>query len=294
MAPIITLGRLLPTLLPTLLAVLLAASAGGCTAGPPAGPSPPRLRLEASITQYRFDEGTRNLKAGVSNDGTGDIRVTRATILWAPLAFPVVRLPEETIRPGQTAAFVITYGAPRCAGSPATAPVLVATVNGQTRRLPLHVDDPGLLVRLHAKACAEQRLATVAGVHLRVATRTEEIDGEEYLPADIVLRHRPGATGRVRIVDLSGSVLIQLLPRGGRGALPGELGPGSASTAFPVLFGSAHRCDAHALGQSSQTFLMSAFVRLGDRPPLRVVLPLSTRERDRLMGVIHRDCDGGR
>ena len=109
MAPIITLGRLLPTLLPTLLAVLLAASAGGCTAGPPAGPSPPRLRLEASITQYRFDEGTRNLKAGVSNDGTGDIRVTRATILWAPLAFPVVRLPEETIRPGQTAAFVMRW-----------------------------------------------------------------------------------------------------------------------------------------------------------------------------------------
>jgi hypothetical protein len=36
---------------------------------------------------------------------------------------------------------------------------------------------------------------------------------------------------------------------------------------------------------------MSAYVRLGDRPPLRVVLPLGTRERDRLMGVIHRDCD---
>jgi autotransporter translocation and assembly factor TamB len=261
----------------------------GCTSTPSPAPAPHPLRLEASVTQYRFDEGTRTLKAGVSNNGDGDIRVTRATIDWPALAFPTVRLPGEAIHPGQTAAFSIAFGSPRCT-APSTRPVLVATVNGSSRRLPLHVEDPGLLVRLQAKACAQQRLSRTADVRLRLATRTEQIDGEEYLPGDIVVRHRPGATGRVRIVDLSGSVLLELVPRGGRRALPGELEANRPSTAFPVLFGSAHRCDAHALGQSSQTFLVSAYVQLEHRPVQRVVLPLDTRERDRLMGVIHRDC----
>ena len=60
--------------------------------------------------------------------------------------------------------------------------------------------------------------------------------------------------------------------------------------AFPVLMGSAHRCDPHALGQSSQTFLISAYVRLGTDPVQRVVLPLSTAERNRLTGILDRDC----
>ena len=54
--------------------------------------------------------------------------------------------------------------------------------------------------------------------------------------------------------------------------------------------GSAHRCDPHALGQSSQTFLVSAYVRLEGRPTQRVVLPLSTAERGRLTAVLNRDC----
>jgi hypothetical protein len=112
----------------------------------------------------------------------------------------------------------------------------------------------------------------------------------EYLPGRLVLTHRPGATDRVRIVDLGGSVLLDLLPRDGRKALPGELAGEQRELAFPVLLGSAHRCDAHALGQSSQTFLISAYVRLGTEPTQRVILPLSTVERDRLTGLVHRDC----
>jgi len=277
-------------LLPTLLALLLTALGTGCSGGPERSPAPAPLRLDASVAQYRQDEGTRNLKAGVSNDGDQDIRVSRATIAWPALDFPVVTLPGEAIHPGQTAAFVIAFGTPRCAGRPTTDPVLVAEINGRELRLPLRVEDPGLLVRLHAKACAQQNLDRAASVRLQPATSTEQVGGEEHLPADIVVRRRPGTTERVRIVDLSGSVLIDLVPRAGRQALPGELGPQRGTLRFPVLFGSAHRCDPHALGQSSQTFLVSAYVRLGDRPPLRVVLPLAPGERDRIMGVIHRDC----
>jgi hypothetical protein len=271
-------------------AVVPLAVLAGCSAHRTPAPAAPTLRLDASVAQFRFDEGTRNLKAGVTNHSDHDIRVSRATLSWDGFAFPTVPLPGDAVHPGQTAAFTIAYGAARCGQPPRTDPVLVAVIDGRTTRLPLRVEDPGLLDRLHAKACAAQLLDRTATVHLRLATSTEELRGEEYLPGRLVIRHRPGATEPVRLVDLGGSVLLELVPRAGRGALPGELAPDAQVLAFPVLIGSVHRCDPHARGQSSQTFLISAYVRLGTDPVQRVVLPLSVAERDRLNGILDRDC----
>ena len=276
-----------------LLALLLTCvCAAGCSGhpAPRTAPSPTALRLDASVAQFRSDEGTRNLKAGVTNNSDRTIRVSQATIAWDGFAFPTVPITGGATLPGQTAAFTIAYGAARCARPPSTPPRLVAIVDGHTVRLPMRVDDPGLLDRLRAKACAQERLDATASVELRLATRTETLHGEEYLPGDLVLRRRPGASDRVRIVDLGGSVLLELVPRGGRDALPGVLEPRAGSLSFPVLIGSAHRCDGHARGQSSQTFLISAYVRQGTRPTQRVILPLATAERDRLLAVIDRDC----
>lgn len=273
-------------------ATLSLVAAAGCTAGSthtPAQPPAP-LRLDASVAQFRFDEGTHRLKAAVTNQGKQDIRVSQATIAWDGLAFPTVPITDPPVPPGLSAAFTITYGKAQCAQPPATKPVLLTVVDGRPRRVPLRVEDPGLLDRLHAKACAEQRLGRAAGVDLRLSRRTVRVAGEEYVPGAIVVRHRDGATKQVRIVDLGGSVLVDLLPRAGRRALPGTLRRDRRSLAFPVLIGSAHRCDAHALSQSSQTFLISAYLRLGDRPTQREVLPLTSAERDRITGVIHRDC----
>ena len=203
---------------------------------------PQRLRLDASVTQFRFDEGTRNLKAGVTNNGTGAVRVSQATIVWGGFAFPTIPIGGGPVPPGQTAAFTIAYGAPQCSQPPTGRPTLLAVVDGRTRRLPLRVEDPQLLVRLHAKECARERLDAAASVELRLGTRTEEVRGEEYLPGDLLLRHRPGSTARVRVVDLGGSVLIDLVPRDGRKALPGQLPsadglavvPGAAGLGAPV------------------------------------------------------------
>ncbi len=271
---------------------MVALSATGCSAdrAPASRHGAAALRLDASVAQFRFDEGTRNLKAGVTNNGDRDIRVSQATILWDGFAFPTVPIPGDAVEPGQTAAFTIRYGAPRCDRPPTARAVLVAVVDGRARRLPLRVEDPRLLVRLHATACAQQRLDEAATVTLRLGRRPVLADGEEYLPGSLVVRHRRGATDRVRVVDLGGSVLLDLVPRDGPAALPGVLRPDRAALVFPVLLGSAHRCDAHALGQSSQTFLISAYVRLDDRPTQREILPLDPGDRDRLIALVHRDC----
>lgn len=276
-----------------LVATLMSACTSGTATPPAAVPTEvPVSRLVASVTQFRSDEGTRRLKAGVTNNSGRDVRVTRATIAWPGLAFPSVRLSQDPVHPTQSAAFPIRYGTPRCTpGTTDRPPVLAAVIDGRSFRLPLRVEDPGLLVRLHTKACAQQRLARVADVRLRLATRTEEVAGEEYLPGELVLRRRADPAGGVRLVDLGGSVLIGLVPREGRRALPEVLAPGAPQAVLPVLLGSVHRCDPHSLGQSSQTFLISAYIRVGRSPTLRVVLPLSTAERARLSGVIRRDCD---
>ncbi|CAN5463460.1 hypothetical protein BH10ACT10_BH10ACT10_10510 [soil metagenome] len=270
----------------------LAACSTACT-GDPAPPVAARtsspLRLVASVAQFRFDEGTRHLKAGVTNDSDREIRVSQATIVWDGLAFPTVPVGGGAVLPGQTAAFTISYGAPQCSQPPATEPVLVAVVDGRTTRLPLTVEDPQLLVRLQAKACAAQRLDEVASVDLRLATTTEEVRGEEYLPGDLVLRRRPGSPGRVRLVDLGGSVLVELVPRSG-GTPRAALATDRLVLDYRVLLGSAHRCDPHALSQSSQTFLFSAYVRVGDDPTQRVILPVTRAQQDLLFGIIHRDC----
>src|SRR4051794_21991569 len=177
----------------------LAGSLAGCTGDPaPRSSQPtassavqvPAARLDASVTQFRFEEGTRNLKAGVTNNSGRDIRVSSATIAWAGMAFPVVRISDDLVKPGLTAAFQIAYGEPRCSAEPAERPVLVAVVDGHRRLLPLRVEDPGLLHRLRTKACAHARLAAVATVRLGFARRTVHLRGEEYLPGRVVVVRR--------------------------------------------------------------------------------------------------------
>jgi hypothetical protein len=238
------------------LAVVLTGCSGGPDGRPHTGSIVPADRLHATVNQFRHEEGT-----------------------------------DDPVLPGQTAAFAIDYGEARCGRPPTSRPSLVAVIDGRTHRLPLHVDDPGLLERLRLKACAAERLAGVAVVHLYLARHTVRDAGEQQLPASIVVRRRSsGPSEVVRIVDLDGSVLIDLVPRDGSRAFPAVLGPTDPELSLPVRFGSTQRCNGHAQSQSQQTFLFSAFLRLDDDPPQRVLLPLSNRARDRLIGLVKRGC----
>src|SRR4051794_13827342 len=118
--------RLMPTtrsrarwLLLALAASSLVAGAG-CSApsAPHPAPTPAPGRLVASVTQFRFDEGTRTPKAGVPNASDTDVRASQATIAGAGSASPTVPVPGGVAPPGQPAAFSIAYGAPQCSAPP--------------------------------------------------------------------------------------------------------------------------------------------------------------------------------
>ena len=255
-------------LLAVVVLLALVAACSGSPAPSPAHRSAAPLRLDASVAQFRFDEGTRQLKAGVTNDGDRAVRVSKATIAWDGLAFPTVPLSDGAVPPGQAAAFTIAYGAPQCGRPPAGQPVLVAVVDGRSRAAAAARRGPRAAAPA-ARQGLRGRSGSTGPASGGPAARGPHptARGEEYLPG------RPGAAAPARrhrrraLVDLGGSVLLDLTPRAGRRALPSRMaGDRARRSAFPVLLGSAHRCDAHALGQSSQTFLLSAYLRLAGRP----------------------------
>ena len=105
----------------------------------------------------------------------------------------------------------------------------------------------------------------------------------------MTLTRRPGADGTVSVVDLGGSVLLTLRPRD-EGVLPLRLGPARDVVRLGVVVGSAHRCDPHARGNSSQTFLLSVYVRLDGAPTQRVIVVPDKTTQGRLLALIDRDC----
>ena len=269
---------------------LLCALVAACTASDrQQSPASDQPALDASITQFRHDEGTRNLRAGVTNMGSAAVTVTRATLSWSGFAPTSVELEPWTLEPGRTAGFTLQYGAARCESEPTDRPRLDVVVDGREHWLPLTVEDPELLERLYANECAEQRLDATGTVSLRLADAPVERAGEEYLPGDVLIRRKPGSTDRLTVVDVGGSVLLRLTPKE-TGALPTHLDADQRSLRVPVLVGSAHRCDAHALGNSSQTFLLSVYVRRGQDPVHRVITVPDRGSKALLTELIARDC----
>jgi len=292
------------------LAVIAGLLSGGCSSASeprpePTAPDVPTRLLDASVTQLRFDEGTRNLRAGVTNNSKRDIHVTSATIAWGGFAFPRVRIADDLVERRRKVGGDAALPAAACSREATGRAAMVAVIDGRSRRLPLRVEDPGLLLRLRDKACAAERLDAAATVRLSFEPRTVIVRGEEYLPGRVVLARVLVRTDPIHIVDLGGSVLVDFVPRSGqsgrsrqsgrsdqsgRTGLPVTLTGDRDQVALPVLAGSAHRCDPHARGNSSQTFLLSVYLRLGNAPVQRQILVPSRADQARVLAVIDRDC----
>ncbi len=264
----------------------------GCTSSP--GRETVRdARLAVSVSQSRFDEGTRQLRAAVTNTGDTGIHVESAGIAWSGFAPRAVPVPDGELGAGETVGLVLEYGEPRCDGPGTDPPAMGVVVDGAEQDVPLERDDARGLMRLHVRACAQQRLERSVDVSLRLRREPVTRAGEEYLPGSVVLRRRAGSTDELTVLDLAGSVLLELAPRDGRSVLPARLGAEDDVLRLPVLVGSVHRCDAHALGQSSQTFLFSIYVKLADASAQRVTAIPDRPTKEALTGILDRDCGVG-
>ena len=276
---------------------LVAALMGSCTAADSGRPKAPgqahgeAVRLTGSVIQIRPDEGTRRLRAAVTNGGTESVTLTTASLAWAGFEPNPMALDDEPLPPGETAGLVLEYGDPRCRTAPSARPrLLIGTDRGEVP-IALRLQDPTLLERLHQRECGLARLGRTVAVRLDLDTGTVQhgVPREEYLPGAVVLRRRPGSSAPVTLVDLGGTVLFDFVPAE-RGGLPVVLPSGDNELRLPVLIGSAHRCDGHALGQASQPFLFAVYAGLHQAPVQRLIMATSPGEQAALRGILRRDC----
>ncbi len=256
------------------------------------------VRLHVTLVQYRPDEGTRNVSAEVTNDGPAPITVT-SVALTSPDMARLPPTPKNTVfAPGQTIDLRTRYGEPRCGRRhPAGMSSFSLGLDGLSTTS-VRLDKGGLafLGRLYARECGLADIAAVARVSLGSDYTRVTIGGEQYLRGELdVVRParsaRPGSP--LTIQSLFGSVLLSFTPVPGTVSVPVTLAPGMPALRIPVLVGSSGRCDAHALGGSTQTYLLSAFVHLPGRAQQRIIVSPTLAAQGRVQALLHDVCTAG-
>ena len=191
---------------------------------------------------------------------------------------------DTDLQPGLTVALRTSYGRPRCADR--TRPVTAhLEIGGRIITYPVDAEGQDEVRRLLDYACTAIRLARTADVRLSGPYRVVVADRRPMLRGRLLV-DRQSPDGSVDVRSLGGSVLLDLLPIGRLADLP----VGATRAATPILLGSNGRCDMHARGGSTQTFLLSAFVRLDDAPQQRVILTPPRPVQGRVIDLVDRAC----
>jgi hypothetical protein len=242
--------------------------------------------LSVTVVQQRIDEATRIVGVEATNHTSATVHVSAIRLSGAGLVGHAVAR-DTDLQPGVTVAMRTSYGRPDC-DDRAGRVVAHLDVDGRTVDYPVDADGQDWMRRLLDADCAGLELEETAAVRLSGPYRPAVVNGEPRLRARLVVtRLSPGDAVDVRALD--GSVLLDLRPAGPLVDLLAD----DQRAVTPVLLGSNGRCDAHALGGSTQTFLLAAFVRLGDTPQQRVVLVPPPAVRGRVLSVVAEACGTG-
>ncbi len=255
-------------------------------------PSP--VSFHATLLQYRPDEGTNRVEVELTNRGSDPVVVRAVRISWTGVQGTPRTPKDTTYAAGQIIDLTTTYGTAVCdRPTPTDQPRALATMD-DGRTVEVNIDRHGwdMLKRFRVHDCALQRLKETASVSLGAPFRSVHIGGSEYLRGNLELR-RPGHgddSTAVTVSTLTGSVLLTFTAPP-TSPLPATLEPGEAAIDVPVLIGSTFRCDDHGRSQSTQTYLLSAYVRLGDdRSLVRIIVIPDAKLRAQAQGLMDRAC----
>jgi hypothetical protein len=262
----------------------------GCTStsgqgSPPAatGTRPAAPQLRVTVQQQRVDATTRIVGVNTTNRGTAPVHVSAVRLTGGGLPGRVTPL-DTDLQPGLTVALRGSYGRPHC-GDRSTPVTAHLKIGGAWIDYPVNRAGQQEVRRLLDTDCAAITLARTADVRLTGPYRSVTVRGAPYLRGELLISRR-SAAGAVDLRSLAGSVLVDLRPVDQLEDLPA--GKGEAVT--PVLLGSTGRCDPHGLGQATQTFLLSAYVRLAGSPEQRVVLTPPRAVQNRVLRVVDKAC----
>lgn len=248
--------------------------------------------MSVSLIQRRSTEGSRTVAVTVTNTGDSAFTVESVRVTWSVLPTAPTTPAGTEFPPGRTLDLFTTYGRPNCADYPdlpEDRPAAELTLAGNhvvTR--PLDAHGLGWLRRLYRVACEEALLRAAAQVRFLGPWTRIEHDSLPYLRGRLAV-DRIGGHQPVTVTSVFGSVLLSfdpMEPRRPVAVLKGD----QAALRIPVRIGSSGRCDKHALGGSTQTYLLSVYVRRGDGPVQRLILTPDAPTRDRILHVVHDAC----
>jgi hypothetical protein len=236
-----------------------------------------------SWSQHRVDEGSARANLRVVNDGDEDLAVT-AIGVDSPGYGLHVEDHDSVVPAGQTIDLRMTLPEPRCDADPVPAYGIVRA-GDRIAKERLEPQGQDFLESLWRRRCNQLSVTNVADVSWDWGGYDAVGTGRaSYLPGALVLRRVPGTDTPLRVVGMQGSVLFRLEPQ----SLP-PLGPDDDVVEVPVRLRWG-RCDAHAIGESSQTFLWKLDVAVGDAEPVRVTVTVDEEAEAPLLGYLRDAC----
>lgn len=250
--------------------------------------------MTASLNQARSDYGSQQVGVQVTNTGDTAFTVESVRLVWSRLPESPETPKDTEFPPGLTVDLTTTLGPADCSGYPTAEPEPPAAqleVASRDEPITVRLDDHGRawLQRLYADACDEAALRAVADVRLLDRWTRIEVGGVPYLRGWIELDRKSDGEP-VTVTSLRGSVLLSFQP-----IRPGHpvatLSGDQPMLRIPVRVGSTVLCTGHALGGSTQTFLLSAYVRHGDASAQRVLLVPDEATKERILDVVHDSCE---
>jgi len=242
--------------------------------------------LSGTLQRSTLFETRRALLLEVRTDG-GDDRVIGAVQLSSPLFEPVEPEVRDAVVParGRPVAVPLPFGTAVCDGETEAPAELVTDVDGEEVRVELEEVPAGTLAALHDAECAAAAVFEDVDIHLgdewkQTAPRTVTGSIE-------VVQRRSGVTATVD--EVAGNVIFSAGTTGdARAALRVSDEVTSASTGLVVI---AARCDPHALTEYKRTFILMAWVRVGDAEPVRVDLVAEGAARRALEDLLTQCLD---
>ncbi len=309
-------GRAAALLLAALLPLTGCAAVGAAPADAPS-PEPSRAPLAASVDELsvtadlyrtRSDPGRGGIQLSLANGAASPLVVRSARLESPALAAPMLRREEATVPAGQRRDLPLPLPAPVC-GDPAPAPpeavLEIELDDGSTVELRVATADRiGQWARWHEEACFAAAAAALAELRLEAVPPAEEGEigvrlvaapgggGEESDGGGA--GEGDGEAGSLRLLDVSGSVLLSALDASGRpvASIPVPDDRAAAPTELALRYAPA-RCDAHAIADDKQGTHLRVGVALttaaGEQRGEIVVVP-DAATRDALLTAVLAAC----
>ena len=303
----------------TIVVLVLVGAIVGCTSNrgrsiissPPAeAPTDTTAPVYASLAQFRDDVAVRRLQIRIHNGSDHAIRVDRLGLSWPGIRLGADATPATIVSPGVMVDIPVPFSEVICGANPGPSdppppiePVALGALSDpaappatRMQQIPV-VDGLSVLGRIYTADCRVQSVHEVVDVSLGAWSPAGAApDAPEAGTLRLVRQPESlGNAGRpapeVQVDGFSGSVLLDLEPavQPPAGEPVATLGTDAQRLDVPVIASSNGRCDGHALGGSSQTFVLQVHLRIGGES-IGIDLVVDPADQASVYGAIERGC----